>query len=996
MKKLLSVLVLILAATLLQAQEQLKIVKISSSDAPVIDGRTEESCWGKVPWNQMAFLLHSMEPPKAGMSFKACHDGNYIYVAAKMDEPSMSTLKATPYTKGSALIWLNDSIEVNFVYDDKCLFYYKTMIDVTGNICDLRCRDDNTGTDKYQCFSDWSSGVICKISRGENFWQVEAAFPMGAMDYPAETSSKWRFNIGRNRNAVNPMELSATSKISTPSHMVPKEFDFVEIEDFALRPFRLELDELAGSFDKNRAGQFVYSFSTTIHNLTGDFKILNLELELSNEKTQKRSTRQITIDGNEYKKVTVDTVLDEPGEYLRTFTIYANASRPMILKRHSELVQAFYVPLDIKLIRPPYRNNIYATMKDKSIEANVVLREYIGQPLTVELLGADGKCVLEQRIPSALAENKVQWDGAKLPEGKYILSVKAGKNGESGKSMELRVLPYRKNEVWFDAQGITYVDGKRFLPFGWYGGQPDDISNKPWINSLLLLTPYGTIEEARKDHENTAAKGQFLMAFPFQELPGKSWQPRVIFKDPDTRRKGLTPEQRQKIVEYITAIRDVDGILGYYMADEPECRDNNPVWYEEARDLISELDPYHPCIMLNWGMEGIKKYYKGADVLLPDCYPQYFEDGSTGHARWCSSDWAKTSSALRPAWQMPLMTLWPNYSSGKKLRGIPPTYFDQRSQFFQAIIHNVKGFNMYSYPYAPWYSSLIFGPDAIGETLHILKDFILPNTIPGAVEYKVEPQFPHFQAGLKIEDGKVCLIATNPSLTGRKVSFKLKKPVGSVLYVAGEGRSVNIQGNTFVDVFAPNETHIYINDAKLADAVPSVPAIVEKIEQYKKDRRKPGNLLATGELLGAQYEELADGKNPENFPVLTASSDAIFYVTREIGSMLFLIDGIVDPLRLEMAWSPNRSDAKPWLNVKMNAKHQVKMIKLYTPMGNLKSGRIIAGGKNYDFKDNKDQVISIALDGDLIDSFKLEVLSWSCDDNAAGASKRLLTEIEAF
>ena len=98
------------------------------------------------------------------------------------------------------------------------------------------------------------------------------------------------------------------------------------------------------------------------------------------------------------------------------------------------------------------------------------------------------------------------------------------------------------------------------------------------------------------------------------------------------------------------------------MADEPECRDNNPVWYEEARELIAEIDPYHPCFMLNWGTGGMRRYYKGCDILLPDCYPQYFEDGTTSKNRWEPSEYAKVSTSLRPAWQMPLMTSWPALS----------------------------------------------------------------------------------------------------------------------------------------------------------------------------------------------------------------------------------------------------------------------------------------------------------------------------------------------
>ena len=123
----------------------------------------------------------------------------------------------------------------------------------------------------------------------------------------------------------------------------------------------------------------------------------------------------------------------------------------------------------------------------------------------------------------------------------------------------------------------------------------------------------------------------------------------------------------------------------------------NYVTYEEAYELISRLDPYHPCFMLNYGIEGIRKYYKGCDILFPDCYPQYFEDGSTGSPRWKSSDYAKVATSLRPTWQMPQISQWPEISRDGKLRGIAPTYYDQRSQIFQALIHNVKGISNYTY-----------------------------------------------------------------------------------------------------------------------------------------------------------------------------------------------------------------------------------------------------------------------------------------------------------
>lgn len=996
MKKILSTCVFVITLHCLANTGVLKI-PFRAGDQPQIDGHLNDSCWEQIPWESSFYILGTQKPPQVQTKYKIFHDGAFLYLGVELEEPLMGNLRQKKYSRGSTLVWTNDSLEINFVPDKKLLHFYKIIVDVNGTFIDMKAVDDNTNTEKYLFYQEWNSAAQIKVRRGDKHWFIEAAFPFGAMDYTETNDSEWRFNLGRNRNTVKPAELSASSPIAIISHLVPKAFRKAEIEGFKPDRFLIDLEEFKTNLTRNQEGKFEYKISTVLHNHSGSFKIFNLKAWMEEEETGRifDKTAVLTLSKGEYKQYEVVLHPEAPGKYFLEYELYANASRPFLLKKLSKEITAEYLPLKIKLLRPCYRNNIYATMPDKTIEAELELTEYTGLPLTVTLTGADG--VVEKTVfEKASNVNKVTYDGEKLAEGTYILKVSGGtKENPVVREVRIRKLPYRKDEVWFDQAGITHIDGKRFMPFGWYDTQPKE--PKPWLNSILLLTPYANLQDARHDHETYAAKGQYLMAFPFQELPGKPWQPKVIFKDPDTRRKGLTAEQREKIIEYITGIRDVNGMLGYYMADEPECRDNNPLWYEEAYALISELDPYHPCIMLNWGPDGIKKYYTGCDVLLPDCYPQYFEDGSTGHPRWCSSEWAQTASALRPAWQMPLMNSWPAYSRDGKVKGVPPDYFDQRSQFFQAIIHNVKGFNMFSYPRSPWFSSLVFGPDAIGETLYRLRDYFLPTTVKDALEVTCEPAVPQFQAGLKMEDGKISLTAVNTSTKPLTVTFKLKVNVGKQLFVAGENRSVNLVGNSFTDTFAAKETHIYLNNEKDANSVPSVTGTVRQIEEHRRSRKKPGNLIALGEMKEADYLEYNDGKIPPGVPKLTASSDARYYITQKIGSLYFLVDGISDPLGVEMSWSPKTEDSSPWLDIVLPQPAPVKQVKLYTPDGNLIAGRILAGEQTCEFTDNTDNVITVALDGTVIESFKLEIIRqkdrkpWT-----GGISNRLLTEVEAY
>ena len=54
------------------------------------------------------------------------------------------------------------------------------------------------------------------------------------------------------------------------------------------------------------------------------------------------------------------------GEYLLTFDLNSHRRIPVLQRRAFQNVTLRYIPLQLSLKRPAYRNNIYATMKDKT------------------------------------------------------------------------------------------------------------------------------------------------------------------------------------------------------------------------------------------------------------------------------------------------------------------------------------------------------------------------------------------------------------------------------------------------------------------------------------------------------------------------------------------------------------------------------------------------------------------------------------------------------
>lgn len=890
-----------------------------TGEAPVINGSGDDPVWKKLSWNSGFTKYKTHEIPQADTRFKMAYDKENFYFLIEALEPSMNNLSIREsLNRTSETFWMNDTVEIIMVHDPALLLYHKILINPNGKIQEVNFGEDNTGRGIYTPFFQWKSHAVVKTKRLADRWTVECSVPIASLN-PGK-NVKWRFNINRNRHAGKGLEVTSWVKVNGSSQPAAyREFSLPEIETAG---FQFSVDNISGKTSLNKAKQIVHEVSADLINLTGNFRIAQVRYELLDQEFRCLASNQKTVNlqHGKFSRVKLPLTNVKNGKYFLALSYWSLAGQ--LLKQTLVPTVIRYQPIVLKLIRPAYRNNIYATMPDKTIEAEISLDGIHAESLQIALKDQNGKVYYSKTHPGNALPVKVIIPGKDLPDGSYFLEVTAGK--EHKRSLRIRKLPYLKGEVYLDAQGITHVDGTRFLPYGWFIFQNTDPKTEAFNSELN----YGIGAKSMKNFyqwlQNYSDMGLKNIAFPYQEFNGKhEWK---IFAH-STRVGGLRPDQKKHLEQYIPEMKKHPSILAWYFADEPESRGgNNPQWFVQAHELMQELDPYHPNLMLNWGIHGMQQFYEGCDILMPDCYIRYMADGSTEKPRWAISDWMKTATSLgKTVWLVPQVFLWGNAA---------PTFNDYRSEIYQALIHNCKGFQLYNFAESRLHSTLTVAPDAVGMELLRMKDLVLENTIPGAVSVQTPKGAEHFQAGLKFYKGEYVLIAVNTSLMSFDADFTVNGNLPGELHVLGEKRSVKLNGGKFRDHFGPAETHVYLSSKTRADSVEDLASIHSRIARMKADRKKPGNKVALGEIDHFRiYREWEQGKRPAHVAEIKGSSDLGSWFTihmYKMSTFYFLFDGVTDHSSDLMIWGPAWNDNNPWIEITLPKEETISKAVLYT------------------------------------------------------------------
>lgn len=321
-------------------------------------------------WRSGAYVLGKSADAAPGMRYKIAHDGRSIRILAEMDEPSPDTMRVKSYSPGSEHIWQNDSIEINFVPDSQIKSFCKLMVDASGQTAAFKMVDDNTDRDRFRSFP-WHVEPVVKVARGAEKWTVDATIPFGSLPLTEGfVTSRWRVNIGRNRYAAGKAEYSATSRIPEANHVVPKAFQEFELEDWNPAEYKTALGQPETRIRKSARG-FDIAVSTDVFNNTGSYRRFTLEAVLLDRDGRHiaSASSRFSVQPSLFRNVSLKMAAAESGELILALNLYTAGSTPALLRSERLPLAVEYNPVRIRLEKPAYRDNLYASMPDKTIAA---------------------------------------------------------------------------------------------------------------------------------------------------------------------------------------------------------------------------------------------------------------------------------------------------------------------------------------------------------------------------------------------------------------------------------------------------------------------------------------------------------------------------------------------------------------------------------------------------------------------------------------------------
>jgi len=156
----------------------------------------------------------------------------------------------------------------------------------------------------------------------------------------------------------------------------------------------------------------------------------------------------------------------------------------------------------------------------------------------------------------------------------------------------------------------------------------------------------------------------------------------------------------------LTAFRHHPGLGAYKGVDEPEWGKHPLPPMERAWQIIKELDPHHPVVLIQaprGTVASLRTYNAVSDIAGVDIYPIAYPPGL--HSQFVKTnaeismvgDYARLMMEVgeqkKPLW-MTLQVVWSGVSNpGKTLR--LPTFPEERFMTYQAIINGARGVNYF-------------------------------------------------------------------------------------------------------------------------------------------------------------------------------------------------------------------------------------------------------------------------------------------------------------
>ena len=780
---------------------------------PRVDGRLDDAAWKSAAAYGQFMHNTGHYAAKDQTEFRVCYDDENLYLGVTAFDQNVKLIRnQVPKEKRDGPVYYDDSVEFFLDTNGDRKTYYHIVVNANGAVYDAWRKPKSDGS--------WNGVSQSAGAVGDGQWSAELAIPFSALGVESVAQARsMGFNVGREQYSRDGHLLAqwVSCLNANGGFHSPNAFGLLVLGDAAETRTALNAASLRAEWKDGKL----------ILNLPLDrgkaFKGRALA-EFSNRELRKWSEASAELSGKAglRQAVALDPQWKRCFVRLSLFDAKAENALPTDM-----LVAGFDLPelLKLRLTQPHYRNNLYADQKLEAVVAEV--HSALPHAVAVAFGPAGGEPTFTRRLDSARKPTDVSIPAAGLAEGAYELTATlVNKDGKaiSGKAVRLRKLPAHANAVRLREDGIWLRRGKPFMPVGWFGlslrsNGPTvaDLVKAQGVNAgLTYMYRKGNDRNLKALLDECAKQDVALLVRPCSDLAQKE---RGLFK--------MSDAVRAEVTERVNRLKDHPGLLGWYMADEPEINNTTVSWLKDMYDLICELDPYHPCVILNDTLPGVTQYAVAADISMPDPYVVPLKVGPPSSALTKIAAFMDAVAATgKTAWITPEAFNYGFVNERHALaRAVNAT--EQRCIAFLAMAHGCRGYLYYSLGYILPEPELFVGmPHLIRELVFVSKMFTETGT-----DLEVASGKP-VRAFARKTDGAFLLVAVNPSMAS--VESELRCPeLPTELAVLSENRTVRPTGGVIRDRFEPYGVHVYTTLPGAA-ALPTVDAVKAEVVAYKQ------------------------------------------------------------------------------------------------------------------------------------------------------------------
>jgi hypothetical protein len=359
-------------------------------------------------------------------------------------------------------------------------------------------------------------------------------------------------------------------------------------------------------------------------------------------------------------------------------------------------------------------------------------------------------------------------------------------------------------------------------------------------------------------------------------------------------------ECRAYLRQMVELLRDEPGLLGYYVADEPEINNFRAEYLESLYRLLCELDPYHPVIITNDMLEGIEKFgCRACDILNPDPYspkpgtvPSFMEK--------VAAVWRPGQAVMLTPWQSAGHTHFTSDYGSEP----PYPYRVTRAQYLAAIAYGCRGFTGYTSDFFLPEPLLRFGLPHVWREVRFLEPAMAAP--PPSASLAIEPGR-ETTGWIRRSGGQVYAILVN-SGPQRKLTVRHPWLAGiSHLTVASEGRQIALEDGAFTDELAEGTARLYSTDPRARD-LPAIGEVERQIAEAQHALVKPGNLLHASRGVRARA---SDG----------------FFAPWFSQYYYYAINGVTD----DLGWQVTHAELPQWLELALPEEKTIGRVVVSTP-----------------------------------------------------------------